>query len=252
MKRNAIILHHDHYEDLAMLSTYERGELIWAVYQYDIFGTEPSFSDRTLTCIFNQMRRLLDANHKNYEQVCKAKSENAKKRWNKGKNEEKMQSDASADNTNTKTNTNTNTNTKTNSITITNTNTNADICAADEAAEEGQAAAQLPAEETQTNKKAYGEFNNVFLSDEEYEKLFRIHHDAQRCINSMSAYMKATGKTYADHFAQLINWRLFPVSDGRVTKSSEKQPGERRAPTFDVSEFTKKAIGIKYVPPEED
>ena len=31
-----------------------------------------------------------------------------------------------------------------------------------------------------------------------------------------------------------------------------KPPGERREPTFDVSEFTKKALDLKYVPPEED
>ncbi len=32
----------------------------------------------------------------------------------------------------------------------------------------------------------------------------------------------------------------------------QKPPGERREPTFDVSEFTKKAVGIKYVPPKDD
>jgi len=263
LKRNAIILHHDLYDDLAMLSPTERGDLIWAVYQYDIFGTVPSFSDRALTCIFNQMKRFLDANHRNYEQTCKARSENAKKRWSKAKKEDEIQNDAFADNTNTNTNTNTNMNTKsnTNTITITNSDTNintmsetdnnADVCAADEKTGEGAAAAQTFCDETHTKKNGYGEFHNVFLSAEEFGKLSRMLPDVMRSINSMSAYMKATGKTYADHYAQLMNWRLFPYSDGKAAET-KKMPGERREPTFDVSEFTKKAVGIKYVPPKED
>lgn len=109
---------------------------------------------------------------------------------------------------------------------------------------------------TDTQRKALGEFKNVFLNEEEYLRLKKSFPDADERIESLSAYIQSTGKIYRDHYAQLLNWQLYtrksPPNYARSTApkpSPPKMPGERREPTFDVSFFTKKAVGIKYVPP---
>ena len=103
--------------------------------------------------------------------------------------------------------------------------------------------------DTHTNKKAYGLFSNVYLTDDEYKLVKTSLPEGQRKLDSFSAYMKSSGKDYSDHYARLINWSCY--DDTLTPKKQKKQPGERREPTFDVEEFRKKAINIKFVPPEE-
>ena len=68
----------------------------------------------------------------------------------------------------------------------------------------------------------------------------------------LANWYKNSVKTPQDIQREKLKWqqqksRLTPQKNVR-----QKPPGERREPTFDVSEFTKKAIGIKYVPPKDD
>ena len=108
--------------------------------------------------------------------------------------------------------------------------------------------------EAHTHKKAYGQFNNVFLTDEEYNRVCRELPDGIRRLESFSAYIAATGKTYANHYARLINWSFYGNDDTAVwskAQRAKKPPGERREPTFDVSAFKRKALNPVYVPPEE-
>lgn len=53
----------------------------------------------------------------------------------------------------------------------------------------------------------YGEYNNVLLSDTDYVKLAaEFPEDYLARIESLSAYMKSTGKSYKDHLATIRNW----------------------------------------------
>lgn len=81
MNQKALILHYNFYETVKMLSDHEAGALFKALFDYDINGTEPVFEDRTVLIVFLQMKNLLDSNREKYEQMCKKRSENAKKRW---------------------------------------------------------------------------------------------------------------------------------------------------------------------------
>lgn len=59
------------------------------------------------------------------------------------------------------------------------------------------------------HKQTYGEFQNVFLTDEELKKL----KDAFPAgwlerIESLSSYMKSTGKKYESHYATLKRWEM--------------------------------------------
>ena len=53
----------------------------------------------------------------------------------------------------------------------------------------------------------YGEYNNVLLSDEEYEKLVtEFPNDYDQRIERLSGYIASTGKSYKNHLATIRNW----------------------------------------------
>jgi hypothetical protein len=71
--------------------------------------------------------------------------------------------------------------------------------------------------EGERERKEYGEFNNVLLSDEKYQELCNrfSKHWTDNYIEQLSGYMQqsnANAKKYTDHFATLRNWLL---RDGR-------------------------------------
>jgi DNA-binding transcriptional regulator GbsR (MarR family) len=56
-------------------------------------------------------------------------------------------------------------------------------------------------------KHKHGEYNNVLLSDAEFEKLkAEFPNDYQSRIERLSGYMQSTGKSYKDHLATIRNW----------------------------------------------
>ena len=234
------LLPHDIGHILKLLTDSEAGQIIKAVFDYELNQVEPEFNDRTMKIVFFDIKRFLDSNKENYEKMCRQRSENAKKRWEKYnlKSSESSQLQENA--------------TECNCIQLytakgnSNCNPNSN-CNSDSNCNSEQTVLQNESD-TYTDKKAYGLFKNVYLTDDEYNLVKTSLTEGERRLDSFSAYMKSSGKSYNDHYARLINWSCF---DNSTTSVTEKKPGERREPTFDVSEFTKKAINIKYVPPEE-
>lgn len=56
-------------------------------------------------------------------------------------------------------------------------------------------------------KRKYGEFKNVLLSEDEYNKLTeRFPNDLKSRIERLSGYVASTGKSYKSHYATIINW----------------------------------------------
>ena len=234
----ALILLHDFGDIINMLSDSEAGQIIKAVFDYEINSKEPEFTDRTMKVVFFEIKRFLDTNRENYEKICRSRSKSAKKRWEKYSSDNDdanlcncIQKDAFTGKAKTKDITKATTKDKVKDKVITNTE---------------QTVLQNESD-TYTDKKAYGLFKNVYLTDDEYNLVKTKLTEGEKRLDSFSAYMKSSGKSYNDHYARLINWSCFDNS----TTVTEKKPGERRELTFDVSEFTKKAINIKYVPPEE-
>ena len=52
----------------------------------------------------------------------------------------------------------------------------------------------------------YGEYKNVLLSDDEFEKLKADIPDYLRWIDRLSEYMASTGKKYKSHYATIRSW----------------------------------------------
>lgn len=67
-----------------------------------------------------------------------------------------------------------------------------------------------PAEPTKPSKPVrhkYGEYQNVLLSDEDYDKLVReFPTDYEQRIERLSSYIASTGKSYKNHLATIRNW----------------------------------------------
>lgn len=85
--RQALLLHYDFYDMFNLLSNEETGLLLKAVYEYDMNGVLPDFDDRMLETCFLQIRRFLDRNNAHYEEICFRRSEAAKRKWEKLKNQ---------------------------------------------------------------------------------------------------------------------------------------------------------------------
>lgn len=58
------------------------------------------------------------------------------------------------------------------------------------------------------NKGKYGEFQNVLLTNKEYQGLKdQFGAEADTLIEKLSAYMESKGKRYKSHYATLLNWQ---------------------------------------------
>ena len=90
-----------------------------------------------------------------------------------------------------------------------------------------QVAAQKP--KVKAIRHKYGEYQNVLLTDEDYEKLqaeFPTEYEA--LIERLSAYMASTGRAYKNHLATMRNWARRDLEKG-VARSSPI-PQAREAP----------------------
>lgn len=56
------------------------------------------------------------------------------------------------------------------------------------------------------NKTAYGEFENVLLTDEEHKKLKEKFTDLQERIENLSSYIASKGGKYKSHYATILMW----------------------------------------------
>lgn len=82
------------------------------------------------------------------------------------------------------------------------------------------------------NKHNYGEFENVLLSDEEYEKLKKkFPTDYPRRIEDLSVYIKSKNKKYSSHYAIILAWARKNNDMPRIIKAPEPEreiPEEER------------------------
>lgn len=247
MKNKATLLLHSFDGLISHLNDEEAGMLLKAILAYDIRGEKTDFEDRALLFLYCQIINSLDTHKEHYEKVCEARKNSIKKRWEKSK--DKQQKDESIQMYTNEYNINENI--KQNEKENINENSNENVNVIENSKDDKA--------DTQTQKKACGDFSNVFLTDEEYRLVREKLPDGEKKLQSLSAYIASTGKNYANHYARLLNWSLYDDSTAKGSQllpwdkvKNQKPPGERREPNFDVSEFKKKALNLKFVPPPDD
>ena len=79
-------------------------------------------------------------------------------------------------------------------------------------------------------RRAHGEFQNVFLSDDELLELKTRYPDYYETkIERLSRYLASTGKTYHDHYATLLYW----------LEEDTAKSAKTTKPSYDVNELEK-------------
>ena len=77
------------------------------------------------------------------------------------------------------------------------------------------------------DKHTHGEFSNVLLTDDEYQKL--TDKGLLPYIERLSSYIASTGKRYKSHYATILNW-------SRKDEKAEKPKGKLKSkPTYDIN-----------------
>jgi len=78
--------------------------------------------------------------------------------------------------------------------------------------------------EPKTQKHKYGEFKNVLLTTEEYDKI--LEQAGKKYIEALSMYLGSTGKRYKSHYMTILNWmrrdkEVSPTSNRRQVSEPE-------------------------------
>lgn len=75
-------------------------------------------------------------------------------------------------------------------------------------------------------KKSFGEFENVKLKDEEYEKLIDKlgENNTKVLIEELSGYIASKGKKYSNHYATLLNWARRKMQENQQKINSRAKP----------------------------
>lgn len=98
----------------------------------------------------------------------------------------------------------------------------------------------------ESKKKAYGEYQHVLFSDEEYEKLKAYFpRDYEKRIQSLDEYIQKSGKKYKDFLLTLKTWAR---RDGYVPpnekETNEKEKNKDKFKSVDLSCLTNEEYGL--------
>ncbi|KMT21575.1 hypothetical protein [Clostridium cylindrosporum] len=96
----------------------------------------------------------------------------------------------------------------------------------------------------ENNVVCLGEFKNVLLKEEEYEKLISTHTRAitDKYIEKLSLYMESEGKRYKSHYATIQRW-IKEDKDKEISKL-ELGPRPKDEYAYDMKEIRKQLLGI--------
>ena len=87
----------------------------------------------------------------------------------------------------------------------------------------------VPLEGERPRKHKYGEYKNVLLTDDEFEKLKAEYADYLDRIERLSSYIASTGKTYKSHYATIRNWARADAEKGRDNGARQTSSPKRNA-----------------------
>lgn len=75
-------------------------------------------------------------------------------------------------------------------------------------------------------KKAYGDFKNVRLTEQQYNEVGQRYTRAGRdnMIGELDRYMQASGKKYSDHYAALIQWLERKRKEDEIKNAAGEKP----------------------------
>jgi len=229
MAKRSFVLFHDYSEQFLCLSDAECGQLIKAIFIYETEGEVTALPPEARMA-FRFIRHALDENRDKYEDICKKRSEAAKKSHLSRGNANAsncMQKQAFAADTDT--------DTVTETVTVTVTETETETVTETEFGTETNTAQDEGSVNKQENtptpqKKAWGEFSNVYLTAEEMARLMLDYGvtTANEAVNLLSTRIARDNNSRyknENHYATIKSWVITAVEEQKQRKNelSEKQ-----------------------------
>ena len=97
------------------------------------------------------------------------------------------------------------------------------------------------------DRRKYGEYGNVLLSDPEYEKLVNDFGDdkTNKAIKFLDEYIAEKGYKSKSHNLAIRRWVMDAVAEKESTKPKQ-QPAKPRYGNFDTDEFMKRSLERTY------
>ena len=90
-------------------------------------------------------------------------------------------------------------------------------------------------ENARTQKKAYGEFKNVLLSDDEYDLLIEQFGNPEQLIKRLDEYKEQSGKQYNSDYMAIRKWVVEAVKEDEAKKPPIDE-------TYNIDEINRKAM----------
>lgn len=90
-------------------------------------------------------------------------------------------------------------------------------------------------ENARTQKKAYGEFKNVLLSDDEYNLLIEQFGNPEQLIKRLDEYKEQSGKQYNSDYMAIRKWVVNAVKEDEAKKPPIDE-------TYNIDEINRKAM----------
>ena len=196
--------------------------MLSAIRGYIQHGAIPDFGDRqALTYLWLVVQPKLDADTERYEKKREQCHDAVMSRW-----EKERQKAVAGDNESIRSYTDESERIRkiptTSTSATTSTSTSATTTEKDCMSRTGQRAKR-----TSSTKHKYGEYKNVLLTDEEFEKLKVEFADYTERIERLSAYVASTGKSYKSHYATIRNWARKEDSNGNRRNQSHSVDREK-------------------------
>lgn len=87
-----------------------------------------------------------------------------------------------------------------------------------------------------TPKKAYGKYENVLLSDDEYKLLIEQYGNPEQLIERLDRYKEKSGKKYNSDYIAITDWVVEALKEDKAKKQSTIDE------TFDINSINDRAM----------
>lgn len=230
--RDSMIFYSSFLEAVEMLPENQQLDAFKAIMHYAIRGENPT-GKNVATAIFMLAKPQIDANNYRYDQcVENGKRGGRPKTYNKPEekpNDNQSKTESKPNDNQSKTESKPNDNRMKTLNVNDNVNDNVNVNDNDNVNvnEEKKENSLTGVKEKSPSKHKYGEYKNVFLTDEEYSRLQGEYStDFEDRIERLSAYMASTGKSYKNHLATIRNWDRMDRLRGSPVQEKQKSEYE--------------------------
>lgn len=219
MAKNRFVMYTEYIDQIGMLTDEEAGQLLKAVLEYAKDGEVPNIENRMVGLTFSFIMAQMDRDNEKYEAAIERKKEAGRQgglaKASKSKQNLAEPSKDLADVSRGKQNL----------------DDNVDVDVYVDDYEKENVKKKKPA------RHKYGQYDNVLLTDDDLENLKKeFPTDYQERIDTLSAYMRSTGKAYKDHLATIRNWARRETRAKPVAKQTAFDRMERQQYDFEAIE----------------